>query len=95
MLQDTPFGARIEQQQTGFAFRPKKQQTQVKHKAGVEGKLGIRKPFSKPNFKRENKNRPAEQSSKKPVPRFRNVLEVGKRYALPLASQKPYYLEVL
>lgn len=30
-------------------------------------------------FKRENKNRPVEQSSKKPVPRLREVIEVRNR----------------
>ena len=30
-------------------------------------------------FKRENKNRPVERSSKKPVPRLREVIEVRNR----------------
>ncbi len=30
-------------------------------------------------FNRENKNRPVEQSSKKPVPRLREVVEVRNR----------------
>ncbi|GFW49495.1 ribosomal RNA processing protein 36 homolog [Trichonephila clavipes] len=32
------------------------------------------------SFKRENKNRPREQSSKKPVPVFREVFQVKKRH---------------
>ena len=33
------------------------------------------------SFKRENKNRPMEMSSKRPVPRLREVVEATRRYA--------------
>lgn len=36
------------------------------------------------DFKRQNKNRPVEQSSKRPVPRHRQVVEVSNRYSQPL-----------
>ena len=38
------------------------------------------------SFKRENKNRPMEMSSKRPVPRLREVVEGTKRYAAPQMS---------
>jgi hypothetical protein len=38
------------------------------------------------SFKRENKNRPMEMSSKRPVPRLREVVEGTRRYALPQMS---------
>ena len=34
------------------------------------------------DYKRDNKNRPMEMSSKRPVPRLREVVQVTKRYAL-------------
>jgi hypothetical protein len=40
-----------------------------------KGKAGVGLGANK-KFKRENKNRPVEQSSKKPVPRLREVIEV-------------------
>ena len=33
------------------------------------------------NYKRDNKNRPMEMSSKRPVPRLREVMQVTKRLA--------------
>ncbi|XP_050589307.1 ribosomal RNA processing protein 36 homolog [Bombus affinis] len=43
-----------------------------------EALFGPRKVNKKIEFKRENKNRPREISSKKPVPRFREVVQVKK-----------------
>lgn len=41
--------------------------------------FGARKP-KETKFKRENKNRPREESSKKPVPRFREIIPVKKKH---------------
>ncbi|XP_071868839.1 ribosomal RNA processing protein 36 homolog [Bombus fervidus] len=43
-----------------------------------EALFGPRKVYKKTEFKRENKNRPREISSKKPVPRFRKLVQVKK-----------------
>lgn len=49
------------------------------HKQSSTQPIGTSK-VGKSDFKRQNKNRPTEQSSKKPVPRHRQVLEVSTRY---------------
>ncbi|KAL3154932.1 hypothetical protein ABBQ38_011464 [Trebouxia sp. C0009 RCD-2024] len=46
------------------------------HKQSSTQPIGTSK-VGKSDFKRQNKNRPTEQSSKKPVPRHRQVLEVS------------------
>lgn len=38
------------------------------------------------SFKRDNKNRPMEMSSKRPVPRYREVVEGAKRCSSPGSS---------
>ena len=54
---------------------------------------GALKPLSKRasdgnkvgDYKRDNKNRPMEMSSKRPVPRLREVVQVTKRWALEVS----------
>lgn len=41
---------------------------------------------SQKSFKRESKHRPAEMSSKKPVPVLRDVFQTGKKYVLKISS---------
>jgi len=74
---EIPFGERLLQQQSGaisrlqFAGGPTADASLVSRKRRAGGGAGANK-----KFKRENKNRPVEQSSKKPVPRLREVIEV-------------------
>ena len=61
---------------------PFEQLEQMRQHGGIT-KQQIRKLVEKAkakSFKRENKNRPMEMSSKRPVPRLREVVEGTKRY---------------
>lgn len=74
---EIPLGERLLQQQSGtisriqFAGGPFGDTSAVGRKRKAGAGVGANK-----KFKRENKNRPMEQSSKKPVPRLREVIEV-------------------
>ena len=82
-LQDVPFGELIQQRQQGniskshFAGQSEKQS--YLHSRPARQKDAAAAGSAKGRFKRENKNRPTEQSSKRPVPRFREVMESQKR----------------
>ena len=87
-MQGATFGDRIKQSQEGHLQRGHfngvlgggaKQQSHRKfEKQKIKASGGM--PTAK--FKRENKNRPAEQSSKRPVPRFRDIIETSHRHDL-------------
>ena len=89
-----PFEQLLQQRQEGsLASKPytvhkhSRQQSAGSSKAG-SSKAGSSKAGSSKagsgkaanDFRRQNKNRPVEQSSKRPVPRHRQVVEVSNRY---------------
>ena len=85
LAQDITFGERLQESQAGHlqkgqfsgsAHAAAKQQDHRKASKQLS-KAPATLPTTK--FKRENKNRPAEQSSKRPVPRFREIIETSKR----------------
>ncbi len=74
-----PFEQLLQQRQEGrLASKPATGHTQSRQQPAGSRKAGSSKADK--DFKRQNKNRPVEQSSKRPVPRHRQVVEVSNRY---------------
>ena len=78
LLQDLPLHARVLQQRSSSIAKARRVKKAEKAAApSAPGSLGAGNASRK--FKRENKNRPTERTSKRPVPRFREILDPSRR----------------
>lgn len=89
LTEDPPQGAQIpleellqQRQEGSLASKPYTVHKHSRQHPAGRSKAGSSKAAD--DFKRQNKNRPVEQSSKRPVPRHRQVVEVSNRYTQPL-----------